>query len=170
MGSNLTCDFGPIIRIGFEAEMSAPLCPYLGSGSAGDVDRQRGNGNVGSFRHDIEHDAISTDAITVSRAPCCARWKNSTCWCREHDRRPCWLTSGRAQRRAPSCRLCRGWPGRGHTSGRAQRRAPSCRLCRGWPGRGHTSGWAQRRALSCSGWKWRGWLPDCWTGRRGFGC
>ena len=96
-GSNLTCDLGPTIRIVFEAEMSALLCPYLGSRPAVDVDRQRGDGNVGSFRHDIEHDAISTDAITVSRAPFCARWKNSTCWCREHDRRPCWLTSGRAQ-------------------------------------------------------------------------
>ena len=67
--SNLTSDLSPAAHVGFETEMTARLCPYLRGCPARDVDLQRGDGNVGGFRHDIEHDAISTDAFAISRAP-----------------------------------------------------------------------------------------------------
>ncbi len=63
MGSNLTCDLGPIILFGSEAEMSAPLClcPYTTCTAVPLLhtsNLQRGDGDVASFRHAIENDAI----------------------------------------------------------------------------------------------------------------
>lgn len=72
--SNLTRNPGPAARIGFEAEVTARLRPYLRSRPVRDVDLHRGDGNAGTFRHDVEHDAIPHDAIAVRRAPCCTCW------------------------------------------------------------------------------------------------